>query len=358
MRVHKPQDAGGRARPVATHNTNSDQVNHTVCRLVRAPAQGRQREEQANPPEKENTERGKPQPSRAHLPASGTEGKRGAESHNSEAPHRVQQGGQPPSQATPKAPPTGPADRTRGNHPAQPEDAQREKGGPPRPHSRRRARGKDTPDKLVHTLSREVAGPRRHGHGHSKKKKTQPKGTRGAGSKGVKVRTGDGDHHRTTTPQSREPHPQTHPLAPKKAGKKNKKSRGWRNPAHSDPHKTPHCRRPHPRVAGYERRACKRAGCHETRGAGKTQTQTHRPQTPAKFGGAKPKPVPKHTHPRPQPGMAGLPRNPNANTRTTNPSQEWRGEAKTRTKNTQPRTHPGMAGLTRNPDRNTSTTLR
>ena len=79
---HKTHRAG--AQPAATRNTNSDPVSHTVRRPVRAPAQGGQREEQANPPLKKNREGGKPQPptnrkqpngpihpTSAHLPAKG-----------------------------------------------------------------------------------------------------------------------------------------------------------------------------------------------------------------------------------------------------------------------------------------------
>ena len=66
------------------------------------------------------------------------------------------------------------------------------------------------------------------------------------------------------------------------------------------------------------------------RRAGKTQTNTHTPPTPARTGGARPKPVTRHTRPRPQPGLAGLPPNPNKSVRTTNLSQKWRGKAETR----------------------------
>ena len=41
---------GARAQPAATHNPNSDPASHIVCRTVRPPAQGGQREEQAQQP--------------------------------------------------------------------------------------------------------------------------------------------------------------------------------------------------------------------------------------------------------------------------------------------------------------------
>ena len=60
---------------------------------------------------------------------------------------------------------------------------------------------------------------------------------------------------------------------------------------------------------------------------------THRPNTPARSGGAQPKPEPKHTHPHraPQPGVAGCKRSAHTSTHTPqHPNQERRGAAETR----------------------------
>ena len=65
------------AGPAATYSANSDPVSHTVCRPVHAPAQGGEREEQANPPKKKSEGRKPHPPTSARPPAKGEEGKRG-----------------------------------------------------------------------------------------------------------------------------------------------------------------------------------------------------------------------------------------------------------------------------------------
>ena len=50
-----------------------------------------------------------------------------------------------------------------------------------------------------------------------------------------------------------------------------------------------------------------------------------------------------------QPGLAGPRQNPNPNTRTTYRSQDWRGEAKTRTQTHTPETPARIGGVTAKP---------
>ena len=148
----------------------------------------------------------KPQP-RTRRPT-GKKENRGGQRHNREAVHPVHKWpATSPGQATPKATPTGPPDRTRGDHPAQPGDAQ-PKASPHHDHMAAegpeertlRTRGR-TPHRISCVL------PATQTRRKKRRGKTQTKGGTGAETKGPKTDTGDGDHHTARTRQGREPHP-------------------------------------------------------------------------------------------------------------------------------------------------------
>ena len=185
-------------RPAATRNTNSKPVNRTAHRPVHAPAQGGQREEQANlPPKKNDREGGKPQPRTNRKRPSGTPnptngGNREGQSHSRKATHPHHRGGQPP-----------PARRHRGRRPQDPSMGHR-KTIPPSlttPSQTKRpttttqpARGKDDVDKPAHTPAGEEAGQRPLGCRHSRYKKLSVRKGRRVGNKGTTAGTGDTDH--------------------------------------------------------------------------------------------------------------------------------------------------------------------
>ena len=131
MRVHKPQ--GARSRGIARGQPQRKPVHHQP---VHAPAQGGQREEQANPPPKK-TKNDRKDGKQTHLRTGnsraalsdagahtcqpgGTEESR-RDGHTTAKPHtHSTEAGNPPRQATPWATPTGPTDRTPRDHTAQP----------------------------------------------------------------------------------------------------------------------------------------------------------------------------------------------------------------------------------------------
>ena len=114
-------------------------------------------------------------------------------------------------------------------------------------------------------------------------------------------------------------------------------------------HQHTHTPTPQPGVAGRSRNPSPNTHTHGAQpcqewfcaSGARTQAQTQ-PNTPASSGGAQPKPEPKHTHPHhaPQPGVAGCKRRAHTSTDTAQqPSQEWRGTAKTRAPAYTPTTH-------------------
>ena len=153
-------------------------------------------------------------------------------------------------------------------------------------------------------------------------------------------------------------------------------------------HEHTHSPIPKPGVAGRSRNPSPNTHTHtahpsqEWRGASGARTGAHtQPNSPARSGGAHPKPEPKHTHPHhaPQPAVAGCKQSAHTSTQTAQqPSQEWRGAAKTRAQAHTPKPHtparrgglqedhkqqhthtptpqPGVAGRSRNTSRNTHT---
>ena len=237
MRVHTPHDPQGRgtARGHPQHQQRRSYPHR--LRPVRAPAQKRHREEQANPPPKRKHRRGEAPRIHEQTPAGQRERrKKVGQSHNREANDPLHRGGQPPSQATPKATPAGPADRTPGDHPAQPKDAQLETAAP---HDHKAAKGRE--EKTPWPRRRTPAPGKWQATGHTDTDKTKKKPIRrGGGGRrsrqpGLRQATAS-----TTGPQhnrAKKPHPQTPSPAARKTAKKKEggeKPRP-RRPPHSPP---------------------------------------------------------------------------------------------------------------------------
>ena len=141
MGLHKPQDAQSRGttRGHPQHQQGPSRPHSLPTSACTSP-EGAEGGTGKPPPEKEDTEAGEPHPptsrkqpnspihpTSAHPRGKGKGGKRGKESHYRAAAHPPHQGRQTPSQATPKATPMGPADRTPRGDAAQTEDGQPEK---------------------------------------------------------------------------------------------------------------------------------------------------------------------------------------------------------------------------------------
>ena len=210
---HLTNEAG--ARPAPTYNTNTGPDSHGESR--RAPGRGGQRGTGKPPPSKENkniTTRkvGNPHPAtNVHPPANRKEGKKG-ETDTQSPSHTptAQEAGNPPSQATLKATPTGPPKEHRGT--SLPNLVTPSQKQPPFTTTRPpKGWRKGHPGHATAQATGEVAGHRPH---RSKKKgKTQTKAGGGAETKGSKTGTGNGNHHKAATQQGREPHQQTPPAA-------------------------------------------------------------------------------------------------------------------------------------------------
>ena len=114
-------------------------------------------------------------------------------------------------------------------------------------------------------------------------------------------------------------------------------------------HEYTHSPTPQPGVAGRSRNPSPNTHTHnahlsqEWLGASTARTRAHtQPNTPVRSGGAQPKPEPKHTHPHrtPVPGVAWCKRSAHTSKHTAQqPSQEWRGAAKTRAQTHTPTPH-------------------
>ena len=155
----------------------------------------------------------------------------------------------------------------------------------------------------------------------------------------------------TTEPQHDAAKNHTHRTPPPQPGEPREKRRGGEKPR---PRRRPHnamLQAAQPGGGGKRTERAEESAHTNTRarklqGARRAKTATHAPQTPAWNGRSQPKPISNHTHPRPQPGMAGLPRNPTPNARTTIPSQEWWGEAEAWAKTHTPWTPARNGGVT------------
>ena len=378
-RVHNPADPWGRGTAKPSKSTNSNPGSHTECRLVRAPTQGGQSEEQADTPRKRK-KTGNKQTAQTGKKKGGE-----AEDRHIAAKPRTnsKKGGQTPSQATPKATPTGPPERTAEDRPAKLGDTQpraaahRRKGHPGRgvthptgevtgrrkkngrsPNKRERGDG----DQETQDRDRQRTTPQSHHKAGLKtthppctrKKKQNWRGggripptkisahPHATGSPTRRWRETDAAHARSHTPQRpsqkkaecrQNPNPQTRSANP--SPKKKTKGEGGDKPQPAKPPHTPPPQATPPE--GGEKRTRRTQGAtrpnsqaRKKRSAGKTQTHTHAARTPARKGGAQPKPTSRHTHPRPWPGLARLPPYPTPNARTSKPSQKWRGKAHTR----------------------------
>ena len=97
--VHSPPDPWGRNTAKQSATANSSPEDHTECGPVRAPAQGRQREEQAGPP-----------PPKKKQGGEGGGGEETAQSHQTARQQHKRRLHPPPQ----KAPKTGPRKRHRG----------------------------------------------------------------------------------------------------------------------------------------------------------------------------------------------------------------------------------------------------
>ena len=212
----------------ARRSTNSNPLSHTECRLVHATAQGRQREEQANPPPKKKTaqKRGNPRPTTNARPPAKTKGGGAGDRQTSAKP---QEACNPLSQATPKATPTSTPERTLEDHPARPGNYQ------PRGAAHRR---KSYPGQAGTYPTGEVAG-----HGQRKQKHRRNPNERGRGAKDQGAQARD---RQRRTPQS---HDTTGPRTSSPPPAARKKRGGGANTTRGNPRTAPGHRQPHLRVA-------------------------------------------------------------------------------------------------------------
>ena len=256
MPVHKPHGARSRARPAATHSTATRQnaINEPVAcavhRPVHAPAQGGQREEEANHPQKKNREGGKAHPhTNRKLPE---QAKRGAPSTplgRTRQPGGAEEGrrdsrktANPRNHSTKEGDP--PARRDHGQHPRDPPLGQRETTMPSPttgPSQRRRtttATQRPTDQKKDHPGRADTDPRQGRGEPHTTQTRTQQGPPAGKQSK---KKGGGGDqwdhcqNGRTTTPKNRKPHPQSPLPNPPATGDRSSPGR-----LESNTHKTRH----------------------------------------------------------------------------------------------------------------------
>ena len=280
----------------AKRTTNSNPVSHTECRPVRAPAQGRQREVQANPPPKEkdrtnSTAGGEPpaQPRARARRKKQNEGGGARDGHTTRLPR---------------------TDSTRGGQTPQPGNTKRDTHGAPRkniggPPSQS---GDTQPRAAAHWRKGHPGHAGRHptgergGHREKEEKKIDATQTK---MKGRRRPRGPVPVQATAgTTKSRHYTAQNH--TPPPAARR--KGRGGTNPTHGDPRTTPRHRQPDQRVAG------------NIKGARK------RPHAPT-----------------PKPEIAECRKNANPHTHATNPSQDRRSTAQTRNQAVRPKPQPGVA---------------
>ena len=308
------------------------------------------------PPPKKKIEGGEPPPNHERAPAGKKKKKRkGArDSHTTAKPHtHSTRGGQPPQPGNTKGDTHGAPRKNTGGPPCPTRQHPAESSSPPRPHDRRRAGGKDTPDTPAHTPPEKW---RATGHTEKKKKQTQPKRKGKGGRRPRGPRPGQAAAN-TTKPR----HDRAENHTPPPRSQKKKEGGGGEKPY---PRQPPHNPTPQAAPPG--------GGGKRT---GRTQEAT-RPNTQTRKSKVQEKPKPTHTHHEPQPGMAERSQNPYPSTHTLDPSQEWRGYRRTQPQTRAPRTparnggakpkpepkhtHPrprrGMAESPRNPDPNTNTT--
>ena len=324
QREHSPPDPWGRDTAKQNATADSSPEDHTECGPMRAPAQGRQREEQAGPPP------GKKQKERVGRGG----GERTAHSHQTARQHHKRRPNPPPRR-----------------HRRQ--DPQRGTGGPPSQNRQHQARnsgpaGKGTP-KHADTH-----------HAGIKKKSQQPSPKKGDGGTGT-TRPGTGTasnrHHKAKPRHAQKKSAKNTPRQP------NQERRGTVEPRaqHARPHTAPQPGKAgnkrgartntHPRTATPTRR------CRRPRGAG-GRAHTH-PNTPPRRGGAQPKPKPQHAcpHRTPEPETAGCRRSAHATTHvpyagrnlspttnTTN-SRQKRDNTTNRTQTHPPKTPVGTGGV-------------
>ena len=273
----------GLAYGPAKRSTNSNPVSDTECRPVRAPAQGRQREEQADPPWKNKTKSEQTKSTKGgETPPSTTrtrppKQKQGGQERDTQPRSRAptpQEAGKAPSQATPKATPTGPPKE-------KPEDRAAKRG-----HTEPRAAAhwrKGHPGHASTHPNEEVAGKKKK-HRRNPNKRGRGDGDQETQGRDRQRPTPQG--HDTTGPRT------THP--PPQPGKK--KGRGGVKP---QPQQPPHTLTP---------QAAPPTRWRETDGAhARGDTPQHSNQKKSECR-----------------------QNPKPHTRTANPSQERRSAAQTR----------------------------
>ena len=266
-------------------STNSKLISHTECRPVCAQAQGRQREEQADPPQKKRGKKGNKQTAQTK--------KRGGQErkHSRKAAHPLhKRQTNPPSEATPKVTPTGPPERTPEDHPAKPGNTQ------PRAAAHRR---KGHPGHAGTHRTGEVAGRKNKKIGRSPNERGR----------------GDGDQETQERDRQRRP-PQfqdttgpktTHPPAARKE-KKTKRERRGQTPPTATP--------AHPHARGSPTRRWRETDAAHARG--------HTLQHPSQKKAECRQNSNQHTHTT-SPSQAECDQNPCSDTHTLDPNQEWRG---------------------------------
>ena len=286
MYITHPTHGAG-ARPGKTQPPTANRKNNTECQPVRAPAQGRQREEQADPPKKQKKTTG------------GGGGENGQQPPG--CPPTPQEAAKPPTQTAPK---TGPPKGAPGDHPSKTSNTKRraaahwEKGHPK--HADTHHAGKKKHKQQTTRPGREAMGgqrprdPRRRqpATDSSKPKKKPPKWRGGA-----------------------KPHQRQHPHTPAPQAAP-QEGRGKAGHTHDSTH-TPTT--PPQGEVGCSRNPVPNTHAHtahqnrEWRGAGGARTQPRTSQNPNQ-------------------DRRGAGRNPSPTANTANPSGEKRGETTNRTK--------------------------
>ena len=249
---------------------------------MRAPAQGGEREEQADPPRKKN---GNKQTGQTRKKKGGVKEKHTAVKRRSNS----KRGGQTPQPGNTEGDTHGASPKEhRGTdlpHPATPNGEQHPAGG------------KDTPNTPAHTPlgkwraeKKTSARPKRKGKGGRRRRDARP----GQAAEDItKPRHDRAKNH--TTPRSPE---------------KNKKGGGGADPTHSKPPHTPTPQAANQKVAVNGRGAFK---------------GPHAPTAKPEEGGVQAKLKPTHTRHKLQPGKAESDQYPCPDTHTLDPSQDWRG---------------------------------
>ena len=266
--MHSPPNPRGPSTAQPSASSNSNPISHTECRPVRAPAQGRQSEEQADPP---------PQKTKENKQTAQTkEGGGARDRHTAAKPHtHSERGGQTPHAGNTEGDTNGAARKNTWGPPCLPRRNPAESSGPAEERTPRT--GRHTPH---------------WGSGGQKKKYGRSPKERGRGDGDQE--TQDRDRQQRTPPSHDTTGPKTTPPPQPK-----KKKRGGEGGGQTPPTAAP----AHPHATGNPTRRWQETDAAHARG--------HTPQHPSQK-------------------KAECRQSPNPQTQTTNPNQERRSATKTR----------------------------